>query len=338
MSKFNKFLATAAAVLLTLSMLFSTDFHSVTAHAAEGYAYILLDSYAKTLKIGEEAFLIAITSTGKKPSFSSSDSTVASVNTYGKITAKKAGTAMITAKIKNGEASCRVTVQKTIIKLSAAKLSLENGESARLTASSSTGHPVTFKSSKSSVASVDANGVILAKKPGTATITASADKTSAACIVTVKQPVIKLSRSAVSLFRTETVRLAVSSTSKSAPKWKTNKKSVAIVDAKGTVTAVKNGRAIITVTIDGVSRTCEITVKKPVVAFAKENVTLSVGETHAAKAYVSSKNKPAYSSSNSKVAAVDQNGTIRAKAVGKAYIYAKEDGAKGRMTVLVTAD
>ena len=34
------------------------------------------------------------------------------------------------------------------------------------------------------------------------------------------------------------------------------------VDNEGRVTAVKNGTAIITVTVDGVSKTCEVTVKK----------------------------------------------------------------------------
>ena len=76
---------------------------------SSGYEYVLLTKYTKTMKIGDEYYLTAITSTGKKPKFSSSDSAVASVNTYGKITAKKAGNATITAKIANGEASCRVT-------------------------------------------------------------------------------------------------------------------------------------------------------------------------------------------------------------------------------------
>ena len=101
------------------------------------------------------------------------------------------------------------------------------------------------------------------------------------------------------------------------------------------VTAVKNGTALITVTIDGISKTCEITVKKPVIQFEKESVTLQVKETYQTKVTVSSKNKPVYSSSNTTIASVNENGVIHAKAVGKAYIYAKEDGTKERMTVIV---
>lgn len=317
-------------------MFFISNFYSTAVYASSaGYEFVVLNASSKTLNIGDEFYLIAVTSTGKKASFSSSDKSVASVNTYGKITAKKAGTATITAKIKNGEASCKIRVNKTTVQLSAKTISLEIGYSAKLKATVSTGHPVKFKSGKSGIASVSENGVILAKKAGTTTITATADKASAGCKVTVKQPRVKLNRSSVSLYRKEKVKLSVTSTSKHAPKWKSNKKSVATVDENGTVTAVKNGTAIITATVDGVSRTCEVTVKKPEVSFEKESITLTVGETYPAKAKVSSKNKPEYSSSNTSVANVDSDGKIHAVSTGKAYIYAKEDGVRARLTVIV---
>ena len=90
--------------------------------------------------------------------------------------------------------------------------------------------------------------------------------------------------------------------------------------------------------MDGVSKTCSVTVKKPTITFETDAVTLSVGESYQTKAAVSSKNKPVYASSNSKVATVDGNGKVYAKSKGRAYIYAKEDGAKERMTVFVNAN
>lgn len=335
MSHSKKILKASIAIFCVISMLFVLASPADTVHAASGYEFVLLSKVSKTMNIGDEFYLIAITSNGKKPRFSSSKSSIASVNTYGKVTAKKAGTATITAKIKNGEASCKITVKKTTIELSSTNISLENGSCAWLKANSSTGHPVQFKSNKKSVASVDKNGLITAKKPGTAIITATVDKSSATCRVTVKKPTLKLSKSSVSLFRKETVKLSVTSTSKTRPKWKTNKKSVATVNENGTVTAVKNGTATITVTVDGVSRSCKVTVKRPKISFEKDSITLSVGEEYQAKADVSSKNKPEFSSSNINVASVDKNGKIFAKAKGKAYIYAKEDGTKERMTVTV---
>lgn len=332
----KNFLKSALAVFCMVSMLLFSSYNGITTvYAASGYEYVLLTKYTKTMKIGDEYYLTAITSTGKKPKFSSSDSTVASVNTYGKITAKKVGNATITAKIANGEASCRVTVEKTVITLSQKSISLENGYTARLKAETSTGHPVTYKSARSSIASVDENGVITAKKPGETTITVTADKTSQTCKVTVKQPTVRLDQTSASLYRKGTLRLSVSSTSKSIPRWKTNKKSVATVDNEGRVTAVKNGTAIITVTVDGVSKTCEVTVKKPKITVGQEQISLTAGETCQPKVTVSSGNKPEYYSSNTNVATVNETGVITAIGRGRAYIYAKEDGTKVRMTVTV---
>ncbi len=325
---------TAIAVICMVSMLLVPDVHT-NVYAASGYDYVLLTHYSKTMKIGDEFYLAAVASSGKKPKFTSSNSKVASVNTYGKITARKAGTATITAKTANGEAGCKVTVEKTVITLNQKNISLENGYTARLTARVSTGHPVTYRSSKTSVAAVDEDGVVTAKKPGEAVITVTADQTSVTCKVTVKTPKVSLNRTAVSMYRKKTVKLSVQSTSKSIPKWKTNKKSVAVVDSDGTVTAVKNGCAIITVTVDGVSKTCEITVKKPVIRFDEPEVTLVVNQTKQIGLTVSSGICPTFTSSNDNVAAVDERGVIRAKSAGRAYIYAREDGTRERMTVIV---
>ena len=105
MSQSKKIYRAVIAAICMVTMLFVSHAGAVT--AASSYGFVLLNSYSKTMKIGDEAYLVAVTSTGKKPTFSSSDRAVASVNTYGKITAKKAGTAILTAKIRNGEASCR---------------------------------------------------------------------------------------------------------------------------------------------------------------------------------------------------------------------------------------
>ena len=82
--------------------------------------------------------------------------------------------------------------------------------------------------------------------------------------------------------------------------------------------------AIITVTVAlGVSKTCEVTVKKPKITVGQEQISLTAGETCQPKVTVSSGNKPEYYSSNTNVATVNETGVITASA-GRAYIYAKE--------------
>lgn len=335
MTNRKHFLHTAYAVIIMAATLLLFICQPLRTDAAINIGFVMLNSYSKTMDIGDEFYLLAVTSNGKKPTFTSSNSKIASVNTYGKITAKKAGTAKIIVKMKNGEAACNVKVTKTTIQLSAKSISLENGYTTRLTSKTSNGHPVTYRSDKKSIATVDEYGYITAKKPGTAIITAKADQTTATCRVNVRKPTLTLSKRSLSHYRRQQVRLSVKSTSKSIPKWKSNRKSIATVDEYGTVTAIKNGSATITVTVDGVSRSCEITVKKPTVKFEKNELTLAVGKKKTVKVSVSSGNKPVFSSSNTCIATIDAHGVVTANDVGKAYIYAAEDGVKARMRVIV---
>lgn len=308
----------------------------VQASSSDYYGFVLLTCYQKELSIGDSFYLGAIASNGKRVTYSSSSSTIASVNTYGKVTAKKAGTAVIRAKSKNGEASCKVTVEKTTITLNEKRLSLENGETASLTATTSNGSAVKWKSKKSSIASVSEDGVVTAKKPGDTTITATADGTTVTCRVYVKKPKVTLSPSKITLYRKGTKTLAMTSTSATPPKWKSNRRSVAVVDENGTVTAMKHGTALITVTVDGVSKICEVIVEQPEVTLNNTELAMTEGETFTLRAKVSSGNKPEWSSSNTAVATVNSRGIVTAHQSGKAYIYAAEDGVKARCTIKVS--
>ena len=75
--------------------------------------------------------------------------------------------------------------------------------------------------------------------------------------------------------------------------------------------------------------------RRPVIRFDEPEVTLVVNQTKQIGLTVSSGIRPEFTSSNDNIASVDERGVIRAKSAGKAYIYAKEDGTKERMTVIV---
>lgn len=315
--------------LLCISLLSQT-----TIVASTEIPYVVLSLYGATVDIHDEFYIIALTSTGKKPTWKSSDSKIVSVNTYGKITAKRSGSAIVTAKIKDAEASCKIKVKKTTISLSDKSVSLEHGGSTVITASTSNGSKVTWKTSKKSIATIEEDGTITGQKPGVTTITAHADGSIATCQVRIKKPTVRLSRSSVSLYRKERVHLSAIVSSSISPKWKSDKKSVATVTENGWVTAQKHGQATITAAVDGVTSKCYITVKQPKIKLSQTEVTLSVGEHIKITAEVSSGNSPEWTSSNSSIATVS-NGTICAIAKGTAYVYAKEDGVKERCKVIV---
>ncbi len=324
--------------LLLILVPFITGAMPQTSVAASSGAppYIILPFYGSVMDIGEETWLCAYTSTGKKPTFKSSNSKVASVNTYGYITAKGSGTATITVKIKDAEASCYITVRKTKLTLNRYSLILEHGETFKLNASTSNNSTVKWKSGRKSIASVDDRGFVTANKPGDTVITVKADDTVTTCKVKVKSPTLTLDIKSLSMYRLSTVPLKVNVSSGISPKWKSNRSSVAVVDQNGYVTAIKNGTATISATVDGVTVTCSVTVKKPDIILSDTDITLKAGQTRTIKASVSSGNTPLWSTSNSDVATVSSSGKIKAIKKGTATITVIEDGTKAKCKVHVT--
>ena len=123
--------------------------------------------------------------------YSSSKPTVASVNSKGVITAKKAGTAKITVATHNGlKAKVTVKVGKAPNKvtMSQAEMALEAGTAAQLSAwlPSGMASSIRWDSSNTGVATVDANGIVTGVSAGTAAIRARTfNNKSAICQVTV---------------------------------------------------------------------------------------------------------------------------------------------------------
>ena len=158
---------------------------------------IVLNKTALAMKIGGEEVLMATLS----PDNATDDVTwhsdapdICEVSTDGRVTAKAAGHAIITATAGGVSTSCNVTVAVPVTSLSLDKdtLRLAVGASDTLTASvlpeDATDKAIIWTSSDPAVATVDENGVVKAIAKGTATITATAadDRdVEAACTVTV---------------------------------------------------------------------------------------------------------------------------------------------------------
>ncbi len=212
--------------------------------------------------------------------WSSSNTSVATVDQNGLVTAKAPGTATITATTTDGtnlSASCEVTVTGiTKITLNKSDASIYVGAtetlSATITPSDVINKALTWKSSNTSVATVDQNGLVTANKVGSATITATAtdgSDVSASCDVTVTGITdITLNKSAASIYVGATEALSATITPSDVIHktltWKSSNTTVATVDQNGLVTANKVGMATITATTtDGtsLSASCEVTVR-----------------------------------------------------------------------------
>ena len=163
---------------------------------------VALNKTTLTLDIGKTSNLRATVypsnASNKKCTWSSSNTSVATVDSNGRVTAKASGTATITVKTANGKtASCNVTVQAvqavpTSVSLNKTSLTLDVGKSYTLTKTVSPSNAVTsytWRSSNTSVATVDKNGKVTAKASGTATITVkTSNGKTATCKVTVNLP------------------------------------------------------------------------------------------------------------------------------------------------------
>ena len=164
------------------------DLDHVFDNIADNITKTTINKTSLTLTAGNTYQLNAmVNGVTKTASWSSSDSSVASVNSKGKVTAKKVGTTTITAELNGTTVTCKVTV-KPRITLNKTTATIYTGEKLQLKAIvKGSNSSVTWKSSNSSVASVSSQGVVKAKKAGKVTVSASVDGVSAKCVITVKK-------------------------------------------------------------------------------------------------------------------------------------------------------
>ena len=164
---------------------------------------VTLNKTALSIEAGQTEQLTAsvLPANADDPSvtWSSSNTTVASVDGNGLVTANAAGSATITVTTKDGNktATCTVTVTappapievESIALKTTATIGIGASETLSVTyspADANTGKAITWTSGNTAVATVDANGQVTGVAAGTATITATtANGKTATCTVTV---------------------------------------------------------------------------------------------------------------------------------------------------------
>ena len=286
-------------------------------------------------------------------SYTSSHPKIAAVDEQGTVTGLKSGTAVITAKLASGTSTtCTVTVKKTAVTLNAAKLGIYEGKTAQLTATITPADGLytsaAFSTSDAKVATVDEHGLVTGLKPGTATITAKLPSGSkATCTVTVKKATVMLDRTKASIHEGKSLILEATIVPAdglyTSAIFTSSDPRVASVDEHGVVKCLKPGAATITARLpSGTKATCVITVLRTTVSLDFPKLSLYQGEFGQLTASLNPADglysSASFSSSNPKVAAVDENGRVSALASGYATVTAKlPNGSKASCAVTVKA-
>ncbi|MCB2287247.1 Ig-like domain-containing protein [Clostridium algidicarnis] len=230
----------------------------------------------------------------KAVTWKSSDNSILTVDANGTVTAVNKGTAIITVTTVDGNktASCTFTVNSIkSVSLNKTTSSLTVGETDTLLATinpaNAKNKAVTWKSSDDSILTVDAKGTVTAINEGTAIITVTTvdENKTASCSFTVN-PIknvssVSLNKTTSDLIVGQTDTLLATVNPKDATnkdvKWKSSDDSILTVDTNGTVTAINQGTAIITVTtVDGSkSASCTFTVN-PIKVISINDITVDI--------------------------------------------------------------
>ena len=167
--------------ILSFILIFALCFTFIPTVNVEAASKVKINKTSTTIYVGKTETL-KISGTSKKVKWTISNKSVATVSSKGKVTAKKAGTATITAKVSGKSYKCKVTVKNP--SLSKSKAILEKGKTITLKLTGATAKK--YISSNKNVATVNNSGKITAKKSGTTTITCTdSNKKTYKCVITV---------------------------------------------------------------------------------------------------------------------------------------------------------
>lgn len=294
-------------LLLCMVMVLSLLAVPINANAA---AKIKLSAKSATLTVGKTKTLTLKKGSKKVKGvkWKTSNKKVATVSSSGKIKAKKAGKANITATYKKKKYVCKVTVK-------AKKTTSNNNNNSN---SNSNNNSNTNNDNNNTNTNNDSNN----------------------SNTTTKEPVYAISQTSAGVEVEKTLRLTVtkdSSAISAGISWSSSNTSVATVSS-GTITAVGPGTATITATVDGKSLTCALTVTVPDYAMSDDTLKLDTLTNPQSMLFVmngtSYVEDAAWTSSNENVVTVE-DGAVTAVGDGAATITAKKYGKECKCEVTV---
>lgn len=254
---------TTLIILLTLSLVPDLQLSNINSNFYNYDNPFVLTAEAATVKLNKKSltlikgktYQLKISGTKSKVTWKSSKPSVAKVSTKGKVTAVKAGTAKITATVNKKNYTCTVKVESPKLNRTSATLIPNQKVQLKL---SGTSQKITWKSDDKTVATVNSKGMVTGKDEGEAYITATVGGKKYDCYVVVYMPY--LDTDSLDLEVGDTYTLEVFDSNKQSVSWSSLNKSIATVNSKGKVTAVKAGETKIVATIKETKLSCSVTV------------------------------------------------------------------------------
>lgn len=360
MKKISIFLFAAAALIWGAGCENSSDTDDAVTVSA-----IALDSslsggitmvVGETTNIAGKVSVLPEEAAGLPESYHSSDTSIVTVDANGDVKAVSDGLAMITISVGGKNAHFEVKVEPKKIPVETVTLpdewkdgvtlkaeeTMDIANKAAYTPSTATHTSESYASSNEEVATVSAEGIVTALKPGETEITITIDGKSASFTLTVEKIAVETVTlpdelaNGITMVIGETRNIAGKATI--APEnatyqtetYNSSDKSVATISETGEIEALAAGETEITVTVDGVDAKFTLTVKAA--ATLIQEITLSVtskeidlGETLDLIPLLTitpadNTEGVTYASSNPEIATIDDKGMITSKAVGETTI------------------
>lgn len=293
------------------------------------------------------------------------DSTIASISASGVVTGLALGSTQVAASAQGKSGIGTVTVERTPVSsvaVSPAHADVTPGARTQLTATAFdagqhvlAGRAMVWSTSSADVATVDANGVVAALRPGNATITATSEGKSGTSTIAVSPGAVStviVAPSPLAMTVGQTTQLQVTlkdavgnELSGRTVAWSSSNSALAGVSNQGLVTAVAPGTATITATSEGKSGSASVTIAKAAVGsvtVGPPSPSIMIGVTVPLTATVRDVNGNVvtdrvvtWSSSSDAVATVSASGVVKGIALGTATITAASEGKSGSTVVTV---
>jgi uncharacterized protein YjdB len=308
--------------------------------------------------------------TGRSISWSTSNSSVATVSGSGLVTAVAAGTAQIAATSEGQTGSATLTVVSAppvpvaSVSVALGASSLNSGQTTQATATTRdannnvlTGRVISWSSSNTGVATVSGSGLVTAVAAGTAQITATSEGQSGSATLTVASPPVPVASVSVALasssINTGQTTQATATTRDANNNvltgrvitWSSSNTGVATVSTSGLVRAIAVGTVQIIASCESQNGNSTLTTTAAPVASVSVTLgsgSLNPGLTTQATATTRDANNNVltgrvitWSSDNTAFATVSPSGLVTAVAVGTANITATSEGQSGSATVSV---